>query len=136
MRIIKSKIILPAALTILFSACEYLFPSLPGDKVTVEQAYNYIKKHQGDEDLVLLDVRTKEEYDKARLPNAVLIDYKQVSFPSEIEKLDKNKTYLIYSGDDYRSANTFELMKELRFKNIHYIIGGIDQWQKQNFPLN
>ena len=136
MKIFKSKLTFILTAAIIFPACEYLFPSLPGDKVTVEQAYNYIKKNQGDEDMVLLDVRTKEEYDKAHLQNAVLIDYKQVSFPAEIEKLDKNKTYLIYSGDDYRSANAFELMKELRFKNIHYIIGGIDQWRKQNLPLN
>jgi len=136
MGFLKSPVALFLALALLFPACEYFFPSLSGDKITVEEAYNYLKKHQGDENVVLLDVRTKEEYDKTHLQNAVLMDYKQTSFPAEIEKLDKNKTYLIYSGADGRSANTFELMKELRFNNVHYIIGGVDEWQRQNLPLH
>jgi rhodanese-related sulfurtransferase len=136
MRFLNKYIKLLSIALIFFQSCDYLFPPFSGDKITVDQAYRYIKKNQGDEDLVVLDVRTKEEYDKAHLKNAVLLDYRQPSFPAEIEKLDKNKTYIIYSGNDGRSANTFQLMKELRFSDAHYIDGGIDQWQKQGLPLN
>lgn len=119
----------------LFSGCEYLFPSLPGEKVTVEEAYSYLKKHKDDKDVVILDVRTKEEFDKSHLQNALNVDFKQTTFPDEIAKLDRTKRYLVYSANDNKSANTLELMKELRFEKMHYIIGGIDLWQKQGFPL-
>jgi len=121
-------------IAMIFPSCEYLFPSLSGDKITVEEAYNYLKKHHGDEDVVLLDVRTKEEYNQIHLEGAVLMDYTNTAFPEEIEKLDREKTYIIYSKNDKWSANTFELMNELNFQNVHYILGGIEEWQRQNLP--
>ena len=136
MKFYKRTQILFLALLSFFYGCEYLFPSLPGEKVTVDEAYNYLKKHKDDKDVVLIDVRTKEEYDKAHIQNAVLMDFKQTTFPDEIAKMDRDKRYLVYSGNDNKSANTIELMKELRFKNTHYIIGGIDEWENKGLPVN
>ncbi|MBZ0203017.1 MAG: rhodanese-like domain-containing protein [Ignavibacteria bacterium] len=116
-------------------ACDYFFPPLKGDKIPVNEAYNYLKKHSGDKDVVLLDVRTKEEYDRSHLQNAVNIDYSSTDFPDNIEKLDKNLRYIIYENSDKKSSNTFMLMKELRFPNAHYIIGGFDEWKKENLPV-
>ena len=123
------------AACIIFSSCDYFFPPFSGDKVSPEETYNYLIKHQNDKDIMILDVRTKDEYVKSHLLYAVWMDYSDPSFPGTVEKLDKNKTYIIYSGDDGKSANTFQLMKELNFGNAHYISGGINEWQKHGFPV-
>lgn len=120
---------------VMLFSCNYFFPQLTADKISVREAYSYLVNHIDDKDLVLLDVRTKEEYDLLHIENSVLIDYSQTNFPEEIEKLDRNKTYLIYDKTDRKSSNTFELMKELLFKDVHVIIGGIDAWKKENLPL-
>lgn len=117
------------------SSCNYFFPQLASDKITVTEAYNFLNKHKDDKDVVILDLRTKQEYDSLHIQNSVLIDYSNTGFPDEIEKLDKNKTYIIYDKSGSKSRNTYELMKELGFKDIHIIVGGFDEWKKQNLPL-
>jgi rhodanese-related sulfurtransferase len=121
---------------LMFSSCNYLFPELTSDKIDVKEAYSYLKNHKGDEDMVLLDIRTKEEYDKGHLYNAILLDYTQTNFPQEIEKSDREKRYIIYCSNGKKSMNTIELMKELRFDKAHAIIGGLDEWKKQGLPMH
>ncbi len=121
---------------LLFSSCNCLFPELTSEKIDVKDAYSYLKKHKGDEDVALLDIRTKEEYDKGHLENSLLMDYTQTNFPAEIEKLDRDKRYIIYCANGKKSMNTIELMKELRFDKAHSIIGGLDEWKKQGLPMN
>ena len=50
---------------------------------------------QNDENAVILDVRTLEEFERGIIPNAINIDiYKGQGFIYLIEELDKSKTYL------------------------------------------
>lgn len=114
-----------------FSSSNFSDPSFTGDKISVDEAYTYLEKHHDDSGLILLDVRTKEEYDSIHLRNSVLIDFYQTSFADEIKKLDKSKTYLVYCRTDRRSSSTYEIMKESGFKDVHVIIGGMVEWQKQ-----
>lgn len=123
-------------LSLIVPSCDYFFPPLSGDKIPVNEAFNYLKKHSGDREVVLLDVRTRVEYDKSHLQNAVNMDYTSTDFPGNIEKLDKNTRFIIYDDSGKKSSNTFELMKELRFPNVHYIIGGFNQWKKENLPID
>ena len=49
---------------------------------------------QNDENAVILDVRTPEEFERGIIPNAINIDiYKGQGFIYLIEELDKSKTY-------------------------------------------
>ena len=47
----------------------------------------------------------------------------------EIDKLDKDNNYYVYCRTGVRSANSCALMKELGFKNIFNLIGGIVEWK-------
>jgi len=120
---------------ILFSGCEYLFPSLRSDKITSEEAAVYLEKHKDDNEVVLLDIRTKTAFDSVRIQNSVNIDFSLPDFPDTIGKLDKEKRYILVDQNGRRSAMAFELMKEQRFPKIHYIIGGMNEWTKNNFPV-
>src|SRR5688572_4180333 len=54
-------------------------------------------------DLVILDVRTPEEFSRGHLKNAILIDKYATDFEASIKALDRNKPYLLYCAKGGRS---------------------------------
>lgn len=119
----------------LFYGCEYLFPSLRSDKITVEEAAVFIGRHKGDKEVVLIDIRTKKEFDSIRIENSINIDFNKPDFPELSGKLDREKRYILIDQNGRKSAMAFELLKEQRFPRIHYIIGGLNEWTKNNYPV-
>ncbi len=122
-------------LSFVIEGCDYFFPPLPGDKVTVEEASKFLDKHKGDPDVVLMDVRSKKQYDSLNIESSVNIDFSQTDFPEITAKLNKDMRYLIIDENGRKSAMALELMKEQRFSKVHYIIGGINEWVKKGFPV-
>lgn len=86
----------------------------------------------GEENTVLLDVRTPEEYSGGHIPNAVNINFNAPDFSAQIEKLDKSKTYLVYCRSGARSGRAATSMSEMGFQTIYTLKGGILGW---NQPL-
>ncbi len=115
-----------------FQGCDYFFPPLRSDKVTVEEASTFLNKHKGDPEVIILDIRSKREFDSLKIENSVNLDFSMPDFPGMTEKLDKEKRYIIVDENGKKAAMAFELMKEQRFAKIHYIIGGINEWVKNN----
>ncbi|QHT66502.1 rhodanese-like domain-containing protein [Rhodocytophaga rosea] len=85
---------------------------------------------------MLLDVRTPEEYTKGHLSDALNIDYKNDDFESQLKKLDTTKTYFLYCKGGVRSEKAADLMKELGFKQVYNLDGGIDAWQEEGLPVS
>lgn len=113
-----------------FAGCDYFFPPLSGDKIPVEEAAKFIQKNSGNPDVILLDIRTKKQYDSVRIENSVNFDFSQTDFPDQISKLDHEKRYIIIDENGRKAAMALELMREQRFPKIHYITGGINEWIK------
>lgn len=118
-----------------FQGCDYLFPPLNGDKITSEDASKYINKHKDDPDLIILDIRPKNEYDSVKIENSINLDYSMPDFPEMTDKLDKTKRYIIVDKNGKRGPLAFELMREQKFLKVHYIIGGIEEWVKLKYPV-
>ena len=82
-----------------------------------------------DNDSVIIDVRTPEEFEIYRIPDSINIDFNNpVFFIEEIQKLNKDTSYFIYCRTGVRSANSCLLMKELGFDKIYNLLGGIVEW--------
>jgi len=91
---------------------------------------DWISLLQADENAIVLDVRTQEEYQDGIILNAINIDiHKGQEFISELEALDKNKNYYVYCRSGARSAKACEIMNELGFENAYNLLGGILQWE-------
>lgn len=118
-----------------FAGCDYFFPPLSGDKIPVEEAAKFIQKNSGNPDVILLDIRTKKQYDSVRIENSVNFDFSQTDFPDQISKLDHEKRYIIIDENGRKAAMALELMREQRFPKIHYITGGINEWIKLDMPV-
>ncbi|MFW6046649.1 MAG: rhodanese-like domain-containing protein [Candidatus Woesearchaeota archaeon] len=93
------------------------------------------KEYIGNDDVVIIDIRTNEEYHEKRIANVKIIDFYDNNFVSMISSLDKNVTYLIYCRTDNRSGKTLELMKNLGFEEVYHLEGGIEAWQRQGFDI-
>lgn len=82
------------------------------------------------EDIVIIDVRTREEYSNGHLKGSLNIDFLKSSFKSEISKLDKNKKYKVYCRSGNRSGQAERLMKSMGFKSVDNV-GSLQQAAKE-----
>jgi rhodanese-related sulfurtransferase len=99
-----------------------------------EEASAWIRENESRGDVVLLDVRTPQEYSGERIAGAVLIDYLSGTFREELERMDRGKRYLVYCRTGNRSEKAVTLMKELRFREIRHLSGGIVKWKDAGLP--
>ncbi len=106
------KIIIILSISFLFLAC-----SNKGYKnLNIEKA---IKLVNSSTNLIILDVRTREEYLAGNIPNSINIDVLSQDFKSKIDMLDKNKEYLVYCRSGNRSAIASSIMSTNGFLNIY-----------------
>lgn len=87
------------------------------------------------EGLVVLDVRTPDEFNGQRLPEATMIDFYSPDFASQIQDLDRDTPYLLYCRSGNRSATTADLMEELGFTDVREVEGGILSWLDDGHPF-
>ena len=80
---------------------------------------NAIKTINNSTNLIMLDVRTAEEYSTGNIPNSINIDVLSPDFKSKIELLDKNKEYLVYCRSGNRSAIASSIMATNGFIKIY-----------------
>lgn len=85
--------------------------------------------------LVVLDIRTPEEFNEARLADAIMVDYYAADFADQIDRLDKNVPYVLYCRTGNRTADAAALMEELGFSEVYEIDGGIVNWYEQGYPV-
>ena len=102
--------------------------------ITPKEAYTLILKNKDNPGFVILDVRTPGEFANGRIENAVNLDYYSQTFKNDLNKLDKDKTYLIYCRTGSRSGKALDIMKELKFGKVYNMLGGITQWKTEGLP--
>jgi rhodanese-related sulfurtransferase len=85
--------------------------------------------------VVILDVRTKEEFNEGHIANAININVESNTFLSEIAKLDKSKTYAVYCRSGRRSADAVAKMSNEEFISLANLNGGVIDWANAGLPL-
>lgn len=69
-------------------------------------------------DVVILDVRTPQEFRDQAVEGAVNIDVTDSRFIARVNELDKTKTYKLYCRSGNRSSMAESLMKAEGFKHL------------------
>ena len=105
------------------------------EDITPQEAFALIQDNQNNPDFVIIDVRTPEEFAGEHIENAINIDFRSESFRDELNKLDKNKTYLVYCRSGARSGNALDIMAELNFREAYNVSGGIIAWKAEGLPI-
>jgi thioredoxin 1 len=93
-------------------------------------AADFEKKAAAMKDKIILDVRTAEEYKEGHLSGATQIDYYGTDFKSQVSKLDRSKPVFVYCKGGGRSSSSCEILKDLGFKEVYNLQGGITDWKK------
>ncbi len=81
------------------------------------------------QDYLLIDVRTPEEYQEGTIPSAINIDVENDAFRSEVEKIDKNTPLIIFCKLGGRSETAAEILSNIGFTNVKEIEGGFEAWR-------
>jgi len=85
-------------------------------------------KKIAESDVVVLDVRTPEEFNSGHIPNAINIDIYSDYFNSDIAALDKSKSYAVYCRSGKRSVDASSEMDLIGFESTYNLTGGIIEW--------
>lgn len=122
----------------LFSILSLLFiiPLITGcstDHEYVEKTYNTIEPEEAkemmtdNENVIILDVREKDEYDEGHIEDALLLSNNDITFKAEEVLPDKSATILVYCRSGNRSAQASQKLAELDYTNV-YDFGGVLDW--------
>lgn len=95
------------------------FKTLSADEVMARQ--------QANPDLLLLDVRTPDEWEEYRIPGAVLIPMHQL--PSRIGELSPERETVVVCEHGIRSQQAAQfLAAQAGFTNVANLEGGMSAW--------
>ena len=92
--------------------------------ITAEEAKKIMDSEEG---YIILDVRTREEYDQGHIPGAIVISHEEITEKAEGVLTDKEQLILVYCRSGRRSKIAAEALVELGYTNIKEF-GGIIDW--------
>ncbi|MCX7920450.1 MAG: rhodanese-like domain-containing protein [Clostridia bacterium] len=85
------------------------------------------RRLETEKDIILLDVRTKEEYAEGHIPRSMLIPVDRLKAEAYGKLLDKDTPIFVYCRSGRRSVTASEILVGLGYKNV-YNLGGIIDW--------
>ncbi len=84
-------------------------------------------------ELKIIDLRTPEEIVDGKIDQeAFEIDFYAKDFEEQLNRLNKDQSYLIYCRSGGRSGKAIPKMKKLGFTSIYHLDGGYSSWLKSN----
>ncbi len=97
-------------------------------KITAEEAKTIMDQ---EEDVIILDVRTQEEYEDGYIENAILLPDYEINDNAETILPDKNAKILVYCRSGNRSASSAKALIKMGYTDV-YDFGGIIDWPYEN----
>ena len=123
----KLKFLLPTLILVLAS-----FSSVSAQKTQLNSpdVNQVLKKNKA---IVILDVRTAEEFAEGHLKGAQNIDIRQSDAYIKLDKLNPKTTYLVYCRTNHRSGLAVDYMMQKGFKNVYQMMDGFPGWAANKF---
>lgn len=87
---------------------------------------------QSSPNLLVVDVRTPQEYAQGHLKGAINIPLSDL--PLRIGGLDPNKPILVYCQTGYRSAQASAVLVKAGFTQVYNMDGGMTAWINSGYP--
>lgn len=81
-----------------------------------------------EENYIILDVRTEEEYKEGHISDAINIPNEEISREITNNLTDKDQLILVYCRSGNRSKEASKKLVELGYTNVHDF-GGINDWE-------
>mgnify|MGYP000663118261 CR=1 FL=1 len=84
---------------------------------------------------VLLDVRTKEEYEEGHIVGAINISHDILQQRLKQVSTNKQQAIIVYCRSGRRAAIAEELLRTNGFTNIRHLQGDMKLWQSKALPI-
>ncbi len=119
--------------TVETSEAEAAAPEVAGGSEAGRQDVRLVSVNEADAlavdpNVTVIDVRTPEEFAEGHLERASLLNFHDADFQKRLAELDRSGDYLIYCRSGNRSGQTAVMMKDLGFKKVSDVAGGIIAW--------
>ena len=125
---IKNRLIVIAIVLILaaitMSGCESAGHAGYNARISHEQAMEIMT---GNGYVVILDVRSLEEFNTGHIPDAVSLPIDEISDAVTFMIPDKGQIILVYCRSGIRSADAAVILSEMGYRNV-FDFGGIIDW--------
>lgn len=93
------------------------------------------KIDQSSEPLVLLDVRTVEEFESGHIRNSINIPHEILLSNIDLVSEYNDEQLVVYCRSGKRASLVIEALKKHGFTNVVDIEGDILAWSQSNYPL-
>lgn len=81
--------------------------------------------------VILIDVRTPEEYNAGHIDNAKNVNWYDKNFGEQFNSISKDETIYVYCKKGGRSAKARQALDSLGYKNVVNLEGGYDAYIKE-----
>lgn len=113
-----------------------------GSTATLDQQINNVSPSEaagiigsGGDDLVILDIRTSEEFAAGKIKDSINIDFYAADFLEQLDGLDKGTHYLVYCNSGNRSGQALPVFEDLGFAQVDNLSTGISGWYNEGYEV-
>ena len=99
--------------------------------VSVNEAQKLIEEGK----VLVLDVRTPEEFKEGHIEGAVNINFNGKDFVAQVKKLDPAKPVLVHCQGGGRSGRSLPVLEQLKFPQIYHMNEGFGEWEATGKPV-
>ncbi len=109
-------------------------PVLPTiiSEISCEELKN---KMNSENNLFIIDIRSKEEYNAGHITNAQRFDYTSIKQSFRDGKIPSDKELIIYDSTNLRARVATEELMTVNASNIKMLTGGMDEWIAKGFQI-
>lgn len=100
--------------------------------VTIDEAQKLL---QTDPKIVVIDVRTADEFQAGHIAGAKNLNIMDADFAKQIAALDKDTAYLVHCAAGGRSARACAVPEVLKLKTVYHMNEGFKAWEKAGKPV-
>lgn len=99
--------------------------------VSVNEAQKLIQQGK----VLVLDVRTPDEFKDGHIEGAVNIDFNGKDFAAQVKKLDATKPVLVHCQGGGRSGRSLPILEQVSFPQIYHLNEGFGAWEAAGKPV-
>jgi rhodanese-related sulfurtransferase len=116
---------------IFLAGCSEVLAKKEPIQISVEKVAEILKTQK--DSYIILDVRTREEFDSGHLDSALLIPVEELE--TRYVELSKNIPVIVYCRSGRRSATAAALLVSKGFSKVYDMTGGINAWTGKGYPV-
>lgn len=108
-------------------------PAVAPKEVSPDEAEALIKGKPG---VLILDIRTPDEYAKGHIPGAKNVDCFGDDFDKQVAVLDASKPVLVHCASGGRSSQSMDALTAMKkFLVIYHLKAGFNGWRSAKKPI-